>query len=190
MKTLHKAALIALMTALPISCASTHSSVDTDDLGEVNNTLTAVGIQHEFLDGISGEFDVVYNVWNSPNRPCDSFSGTVNYQWNNQGTVLLGQHDGLWGDMPFKSCLLIGFDSDTSSYAMGWAREDGTMVLPLSTVDPYSPDCELSVSRGNGDSCSRSVLVIDTANTHTIKRYVTTPAGHEELVLEIICTRF
>jgi len=91
--------------------------------------------------------------------------------------------------MPFQSAMLLSFDSESESYAMGWAREDGTMVLPLTPTDPYAPDQELSVTRGSGDQCSRSVLIIDTANTHTIRRYVTMDSGHEELVLEMICTR-
>ncbi|MCP5023956.1 MAG: DUF1579 domain-containing protein [bacterium] len=189
MKTFHKAALIALLTALPISCASTHGSVDSDNLGEIHSNLTTTGPQPGFLDGITGEFDVVYNVWNDNTRPCDTFAGVVNYQWNGQGTVLLGQHDGMWGDISFNSCLLIGFDSDTNDYTMGWARGDGTIVLPMSPIDACSPGNEISASRGSGDTCSRSVLVMDSADTHTIKRFVTTPAGHDELVLEIICTR-
>ncbi|MDF1837868.1 MAG: DUF1579 family protein [Planctomycetota bacterium] len=189
MKSLTKAALIALLTTLPISCAQTHSSVDTDDLGDIQNTLIATGAQHDFLDGIRGEFDVIYNVWNSENRPCDTFAGTVNYQWNGQETVLIGQHDGFWADMPFQSAMLLSFDSASECYAMGWARQDGTMVLPLSPTDPYSPNGEMSVTRGSGDQCSRSVMVIEDSNTHTIRRYVTQESGHEDLVLEMICTR-
>ncbi len=189
MRTFHKAALIALLTTLPFSCASTHSSVDSDHLGEIHSSVSASGPQRGFLDSITGEFDVVYNVWNDQNRPCDTFAGVVNYQWNDQGTVLIGQHDGMWGTISFNSCLLIGFDSDTDDYTMGWSRGDGTSVLPMSPIDPCSPSNEISVSRGSGDTCSRSVLVVDSANTHTIKRFVTTPAGHDELVLEIVCTR-
>ena len=189
MKTLHKAALIALLIALPVSCAQTSSSVTTEDLGAIEETLTASGPQHEFLDGISGEFDVVYNVWNDSNRPCDTFCGTVNYKWNGQGTVLIGQHDSLWADQLFQSSMLISFDTATNNYAMGWARKGGTMVLPLATADPYSPDHELSVSRGSGENCSRSVLSIQSANIHTIQRFVITESGHEELVMEMICTR-
>jgi hypothetical protein len=189
MKSLHNAVLTALLIALPVSCAQTHSSVDTDDLGTVRNTLTTTGAQHDFLDGIAGEFDVIYNVWTDSNRPCVTYTGTVDYQWNGESTILVGQHDGLWGDLPFNSAMLICFDSANSNYAMGWARADGTLVQPLSPTDPYAPDREFSVSRGSGDTCSRSVLILDSSNCHTFKQYVTTDDGYEELVMELICTR-
>lgn len=193
MKIIQSIALSTLLIGLPCACSSTESSVTTniqpEEMGEVATTLCEEGVQVEFLRGLEGTFDVIYQVYNQANAEATSFEGHVTYEWDHKANVLVGSHDSWWGDVPFQSAILMAFDMQDETYCMGWAKSDGDVVLPMLPMVESGVPGEMVVQRNTSESVSRTVMTMQNSNTHTVRRFVQNENGVESLVLEMICTR-
>jgi len=72
---------------------------------------------------------------------------------------------------------------------MGWAKSDGQVVMPMLPMTDSGVPGEMVVQRTNADQISRTVIHMETADMHTIRRFVKNEQGIESLVLEMICSR-
>ena len=193
MKTIQSLTLVALAATLPIACSSTQGSVadqlNPEDFGEVSTSLCVDGVQVDFLRGLEGTYDVLYQVYNQADAGATTFTGHVSYAWDAKSHVLVGSHDSMWAETPFQSAVLMGFDMQDERYCMGWAKSDGQVVLPMLPMTESGVPGEMVVQRTDDDAISRTVITMQDSNAHTIRRFVQNEHGMESLVLEMICTR-
>jgi len=184
-----QAALLAVSVSLPLACSSTQASVSPTDLGPIATGLCVEGAQVDFLRAMEGSFDVVYHIYTDVDQPGMKFQGNVHFAWNTSNHLLEGQHDSMWAGVPFRSSMMIGYDTFEDSYCMGWAKEDGSIAMPLANVEKSGTDNEMSIVRNDRGSISRSVLMIDSPDVHTVRQYTKNAENQDVLVMEMICTR-
>ncbi len=189
MKTLQKVALFGALACFLPACSQTKGSLQSQSLGEVSMQLCAEGAQVDFLQGLEGSYEVIYQVFLSPEGPAEVFEGTVEYTWNSEMHMLLGTHDAKWGKMPYQSTMVMAYDTEQQSYVIGWSNNEGMVTVPMVPVQPTGVSGEISANCRTGNIQNRTVMTMQDSNMHSVRRHVNPDNASDRMVLEMTCVR-
>ncbi|HRV81407.1 MAG TPA: hypothetical protein P5218_08230, partial [Planctomycetota bacterium] len=170
MNTNHKAALLGVLATLVSACSETRGSIQPDPVETTQAMQIVESPAEQYLHGFEGTYDVVYKVYNRGDQGFDSFQGLAQYQWDANSQMLMGTHDSMWGSMPFQGTLMVGCNSSTGSFSLGWAKPDGTIVQSMQAVERQGLTEEFSVPRYEQGQATRTVMVLEDNNVHFLRR--------------------
>ena len=176
---------------LASGCASsTSASYGPDEIHISSANLAADGTCHEQLQPIEGDWRVTTRFWPvAKSRSARTSEGSASFSWSEDGCEMVGQLSVNMGDQPMRSCMVIGVDSDTEGYVMGWNSTDGSSILPRCLATEGSPTDRMVIQRASGTGMVREVFSGLSANSFRYERYRSIPDGTVFKDMEIVGTR-
>ena len=176
---------------LASSCASTSSASYGPDEIHISSTELAVdGSSHAQLEPIAGDWQVTTRFWPvAKTRHARTSDGTASFAWSADGSEMVGQLSVNVGTEPIRSSMVIGVDSATEGFVMGWNTADGDSLLPRCLATEGSPTERMIIERASGTGMVREVFSGLSADRFRYERYRSIADGTVYKDLEIVGTR-
>lgn len=174
-------------------CASTgtSASVSPNEIHIGRAELSVGGGGLETLEVLTGDWDVMTRWWPTAKaKRARTSDGTASFAWSGDGSRMVGNMDVGIGQTPMSTAIVMGVDSTTDGFVLGWDRVDGSEVLPMCLAIEGNPAERMIVERKSGKSgMVREVVSMVTANTFRYERYRSDSKGNAYKDLEIVGKR-
>ncbi|MFT7677983.1 MAG: hypothetical protein ACI8QC_001969 [Planctomycetota bacterium] len=176
---------------LASGCASsTDASYGPNEIHISSAELATEGTCHQQLQPIQGDWQVTTRFWpKAKTRRARTSEGTVAFDWSADGGEMVGQLSVNMGEQNLSSCMVIGVDSSTDCYVMGWNTSDGSSILPRCLATEGSPADRMIIQRASGDGMVREIFSGLSADGFRYERYRSIADGTVYKDLEIVGTR-
>lgn len=176
---------------LASGCASTSSaSYGPDEIHISSADLAVDGTCHEQLQPIEGDWQITTRFWPvAKTRQARTSEGTATFGWSENGSEMVGQLSVNMGTQPMRCCMVLGVDSRTDGFVMGWISTDGSSILPNCLASEGSPTDRMVIERASGDGMAREVFSGLSTNSFRYERYRSISDGTVFKDLEIVGTR-
>lgn len=184
----------AASTLLLLSgCANTgtSASVSPNEIHIGRAELSVQGAGLETLEVLSGDWQVQSRWWPTAKaKRARTSDGTASFSWTADQTRMVGSMEVGIGQTPLSTAMVLGVDSTTDGFVLGWDRMDGSEVLPMCLAVEGSPDERMIVERKSGkDGMIREVMGQVSEKVFRYQRFRTDSKGNAYKDLEIVGKR-